>query len=442
MNILVIGGGAREHALVWKLRQSPRVESLFCLPGNAGIAQLCTTAAIAVDDLPAILAYAQSQRIDLVVVGPELPLTLGLVDLLQAEGIPAFGPSQAAARLEGSKGFMKDFCSRHAIPTAAYRRFDSQQRAAAHDFCDKLGGLAVIKADGLAAGKGVTVPTSALEAHQAIDDALLRGAFGAAGQAIVIEERLLGREYSFFALCDGKTARPFGAASDYKRLKDGDQGPNTGGMGAISVQLTATQTAEIMSQIILPTLEGMRSEGNPFVGILFAGLMLTDEGFKLIEYNVRLGDPETLVVMMQLRSDLAAILTATLAGELSQQTIAWRDQPVVTVVLAAGGYPAGPLTSGRLGNFAAIDNQEDRMVFHAGTKLVDGEVIASGGRVLAITARATTLTEARQQVYAAYGLLDYPPDFQMRTDIGIEKVDQPLSMQGSQDRLVLQNRNN
>ncbi|MCX8501993.1 MAG: phosphoribosylamine--glycine ligase [Alphaproteobacteria bacterium] len=418
MNILVIGGGAREHALVWKLRQSPLVESLFCLPGNAGIATLCPTEAIAVDDLPAILAFAKSQLIDLVVVGPELPLTLGLVDRFAAEGIAAFGPSQAAARLEGSKGFMKDFCARYGIPTAAYRRFNAQQRAAAHDFCDSLGGLAVVKADGLAAGKGVTVPTTTLEAHLAIDEALLHNRFGRAGQEIVIEERLVGREYSFFALCDGKTARPFGAASDYKRLKDGDQGPNTGGMGAVSVSLSSAQTAEIMDQIIRPSLDGMRAEGNPFVGILFAGLMLTDDGFKLIEYNVRLGDPETLVVMMQLRSDLAAILTATLHGELASQTIEWRDQPVVAVVLAAGGYPAGPLTSGRLGNLAAINNQEDRMVFHAGTRMADQEVMASGGRVLAITARAATLTEARQKVYAAYGLLDYPADFQMRTDIG------------------------
>ena len=419
MNVLVIGGGAREHALVWKLRQSPEVQTLFCLPGNAGIAQICQAEAIAVDNLPAIIAFAKSHNIDLVMVGPELPLTLGLVDALKAEGIAAFGPTQAAARLEGSKGFMKDFCSRHSIPTADYRRFTAAEITAAHDYCNGLGGMAVIKADGLAAGKGVTVPTSPQMAHQAIDDALLHGAFGAAGREIVIEEMLVGREYSFFALCDGLTALPFGVASDYKRLKDGNLGPNTGGMGAISVELSGAEVAEIMAQIIEPTLAGMQAEGMPFVGILFAGLMKTASGFKLIEYNVRFGDPETLVVMMQLQSDLLPLLLAAVKGQLAEQQVEWRGDSVVTVVLAAGGYPAGPLTSGVLANFSAVQSGEELMVFHAGTRLQDGQIVASGGRVLAITARGNSLAAARSRVYDAYDRISYPSDFQLRRDIAV-----------------------
>ncbi|MDI9409731.1 MAG: phosphoribosylamine--glycine ligase [Candidatus Pacebacteria bacterium] len=418
MNILVIGGGAREHALVWKLKQSPLVETLYCLPGNAGIAQICKTESIAVDNLPAIIVFAKSHQIDLVMVGPELPLTLGLVDALQEQGIAAFGPSKAAARLEGSKGFMKDFCARHRIPTASYRRFTAEQVTAAHDYCDSLGGIAVIKADGLAAGKGVTVPTSALQAHQAIDDALLHGAFGAAGREIVIEEMMVGREYSFFALCDGQTALPFGAASDYKRLREGNLGPNTGGMGAISVELSEAEVGQIMTQIINPTVAGMVAEAMPFVGILFAGLMKTATGFKLIEYNVRFGDPETLVVMMQLQSDLLPLLLAAVQGQLAGQQVEWRQESVVTVVLAAGGYPMGPLTTGVLGNFAAVPVSDDLMVFHAGTKLKDGQIMASGGRVLAVTARGDDLAAARLRVYEAYGKITYPADFLLRRDIG------------------------
>jgi phosphoribosylamine--glycine ligase len=415
MNVLLLGSGGREHALAWKLAASPLLTKLYAAPGNPGVAQEAECVALDVADHGAVAAFCGEKKIDLVVVGPEAPLVAGLADDLRAAGIRVFGPSKAAAQLEGSKGFTKDLCARYAIPTAAYRRFSDA--AAARAYVEAQGVPIVVKADGLAAGKGVTVATTVEEALAAVD-ACLAGP----GAELVIEECLFGEEVSFFCLCDGKTALPFGSAQDHKRVGDGDTGPNTGGMGAYSPAsiMTPDITARTMREIIEPTLKGMTEMGAPFVGVLFAGLMLTADGPKLIEYNTRFGDPECQVLMLRLKDDLLVLLNAAADGQLSHMSARWRDEAALTVVMAAKGYPGTPLrgTVIRGLDAAAAAGAE---IFHAGTALEDGRIVANGGRVLNVTATGRTVREAKDKAYAAIAKIDWPEGF-CRSDIGWQAV--------------------
>lgn len=418
MKILIVGSGGREHALGWKLKQSPLVSELIAAPGNPGLAELGRCVPIKADDATELAAFAMREQIDLVVIGPEAAAAAGLADRLAQVGVPCFGPTQAAAELESSKAFMKDFCKRHGIPTADYRVFDDAIHAKAY-----LGDREppfVIKADGLAAGKGVVIAETRREADAAIDEILFLRKFGTAGQRIVIEDFLPGEEASFFALCDGETAIPFGAAQDHKRAYDGDKGPNTGGMGAYSPAPIFTDQArdQTMERIILPTLRGMKAEGRPFVGVLFAGLMITPEGPKLIEFNVRFGDPECQTLMRRLKSDLAPVLLAAAKGDLAnRQPVEWDAQPAVTVVYAAQGYPDEPLTGSVIRGLAQANAVEDVVVFHAGTKLDDAGLLrAAGGRVLNVTATGPTLKDAVARAYTAVSVIDWPGGF-CRRDI-------------------------
>ncbi len=417
MRILVVGGGGREHALCWAIAASPLCEALYCAPGNAGIAAEAECVAISAEDVPGLVKFAQEKSIDFVVVGPEAPLVAGLVDALKTAGIKAFGPSAAAARLEGSKGFMKDFFARHSIPTAAYGRF--RDAAAAKAFIDQKGAPIVVKTDGLAAGKGVTVCQSISEAHAAVDAAMTGKAFGSAGDELVIEEFLAGEEVSFFALVDGTHAVPLVAAQDHKAVGDGDTGPNTGGMGAYSPTplVDAALQQKIMDDVIMPTVRGMAAEGSPFVGVLFAGLMITKDGPKTLEYNVRFGDPECEALMVRVKSDILPALIAAADGELAQFDLRWTDDAAVVVVMAAKGYPGsyqkGTVIRG-LDRAAAIPGVS---IFHAGTAKKGDDIVATGGRVLAITARGRTVTEAQQKAYQAVDQIDWPEGF-CRRDIG------------------------
>ncbi len=407
MNLLIIGGGGREHALCWKLRQSPKVDRLFCAPGNAGIATVAECVALD-HGHAAVVAFARANAIGLVVVGPEAPLVGGLVDALRAAGIRAFGPSAAAARLEGSKGFTKALCARANIPTAAFARFDSGDAARAYVAAHAL--PVVIKADGLAAGKGVVIATTAAESDAALD---------AMSGPVVIEAFLAGPEASLFVLCDGTDILSLGSAQDYKRVGDGDTGPNTGGMGAVSPApaLTPELEARALTEIVAPTVAAMAAMGTPFTGVLFAGLMLTPTGPQLIEYNVRFGDPECEALMVRLESDLLDLLIATCDGGLASVRPVWRNGASVTVVMAANGYPAAPATGSVI---AGIDAAEatGAIVFHAGTaRRDDGALIATGGRVLAVTATAATVGEACATAYAGVDAIDWPGGF-VRRDIG------------------------
>jgi len=418
MKILVVGSGGREHALGWKLRQSSLVSELISAPGNPGLAELGRTVAIKAEDAAELAAFAMRERVDLVVIGPEATAAAGLADRLAQVGVPCFGPSQAAAELESSKAFMKDFCGRHSVPTAGYQVFDDAIHAKAY-----LGDREppfVIKADGLAAGKGVVIAESRREADEAIDQILFWRKFGSAGQRIVIEDFLPGEEASFFALCDGETAVPLVAAQDHKRAYDGDKGPNTGGMGAYSPAPVFTDAVrdQTMEQIILPTLHGMKAEGRPFVGVLFAGLMITPDGPKLIEFNVRFGDPECQTLMRRMKSDFAPVLLAAAKGDLANTPpIEWDAQPAVTVVYAAQGYPDQPLTGSVIRGIAQANAVEDVVVFHAGTILDDAGLLrAAGGRVLNVTATGATLRDAVNKAYAAVNEIDWPGGF-CRRDI-------------------------
>ncbi|HYD87226.1 MAG TPA: phosphoribosylamine--glycine ligase [Vitreimonas sp.] len=418
MKILVVGSGGREHALGWKLAQSPLVSELISAPGNPGLAELGRTVPIKADAAGELASFAMREQVDLVVVGPEAAAAAGLADSLAKVGVPCFGPSQAAAELESSKAFMKDFCARHAIPTADYKVFDDAIRAKAY-----LGGREppfVIKADGLAAGKGVVIAETRRDADAAIDEILFLRKFGTAGQRIVIEDFLPGEEASFFALCDGDTAIPLVAAQDHKRAYDGDKGPNTGGMGAYSPAPIFTDAArdQTMERIILPTLRGMKEEGRPFVGVLFAGLMITADGPKLIEFNVRFGDPECQTLMRRLSSDLAPVLLAAAKGELAHApTLAWDERPAVAVVYAAQGYPDEPLTGSVIRGVGEANAIEDVVVFHAGTRQdEDGTLRAAGGRVLNVTATGADLQAAVAKAYTAVNQIDWPGGF-CRRDI-------------------------
>ena len=419
MKILIVGSGGREHALGWKLGQSPLVSEIISAPGNPGLAELGRTIPIKVEDIGELAAFALREQVGLVVIGPEAAAAAGLADSLAKVGVPCFGPSQAAAELEASKAFMKDFCGRHAIPTADYKVFDDAIRAKAY-----LGGREppfVIKADGLAGGKGVVLAETRRDADAAIDEILFLRKFGTAGQRIVIEDFLPGEEASFFALCDGETAAPLLAAQDHKRAYDGDKGPNTGGMGAYSPAPIFTDAMRdlTMERIIWPTLRGMKAEGRPFIGVLFAGLMISTDGPKLIEFNVRFGDPECQTLMRRLKSDFAPVLLAAAKGELANAPpLEWDSRPAVTVVYAAQGYPDYPLTGSVIRGLSEAGEIEGVEIFHAGTRLdQDGNLRAAGGRVLNITAIGDTLAQAVARAYAAVNLINWPGGF-CRRDIG------------------------
>jgi phosphoribosylamine--glycine ligase len=421
MNVLLIGSGGREHALAWALSASPLIGDLHCCPGNAGIADVARCSPLDALDHAAVIAFCRANRIDFVVIGPEAPLVSGLGDALSAAGIKHFGPSAAAARLEGSKGFTKDLCREAGIPTAAYERF--LDAAAARAYLATCPLPIVVKADGLAAGKGVVVATT-LEEAQAHVDACFAGALGAAGAEVVIEECMFGEEASFFALVDGVSCLPLATAQDHKRVGDGDVGPNTGGMGAYSPApiMTPAMVERTMAEIVRPTVATMAARGTPFKGVLFAGLMITAEGPKLIEYNVRFGDPECQVLMMRLKSDLLAALVATADGVLGRFDLRWHDDVALTVVMAARGYPGTPETGSEIRGLDRAAQVPGVEVFHAGTKRSDdGRMLANGGRVLAITARGKTVADAKARAYEAVDLIDWPGGF-CRRDIGWRAV--------------------
>jgi phosphoribosylamine---glycine ligase len=422
MRILVVGSGGREHALCWAIAASPLCSKLYCAPGNAGIAQEAECMAIADDDIDGLVDFAKRERIDFVVVGPEGPLVLGLVDRLGEAGIKAFGPSARAAALEGSKAFMKDLCAKHGIPTATYGRFTDA--AAAKAFIRERGAPIVVKADGLAAGKGVVIAATTAEAEAAVDAMLTGGQFGAAGTEVVVEEFLEGEEASFFALTDGAAVLPLASAQDHKRAHDGDSGPNTGGMGAYSPAPVVTETlaADVVSRIIEPTIRAMAAEGRPFKGVLYAGLMLTKEGPKLLEYNVRFGDPECQVLCVRLMSDLLPALIASAEGVLASFHLRWYDKAALTVVLAAKGYPEAYQKGTEIRGLEQAAALPDVTVFHAGTRRgEDGRILANGGRVLNVTAAGKTIAEAKTRAYEAVDRIDWPEGF-CRRDIGWRAV--------------------
>jgi len=416
MNILILGSGGREHALAWKIAASPLVGKLYCAPGNAGIAQEAECVALDIADHKAVIAFCKDKKIEFVVVGPEAPLCAGIADDLEAAGIKTFGPSKWAARLEGSKGFTKDLCKANNIPTAAYERFKGA--AAAKDYVRAKGAPIVVKNDGLAAGKGVVVAGTVEEAEAAID-MMFDGGLGEKAWEIVIEDCLVGEEASFFALCDGETAIPLASAQDHKRVFDGDKGPNTGGMGAYSPApvMTPEMNQRVMDEIILPTVRALKTIGAPYKGVLFAGLMITEDGPQLIEYNVRFGDPETQVLMLRLMSDFLPALIAARDGQLKHFDLRWYDDAALTVVMAANGYP-GPYEKGSVINgldkAAEVDGVE---IFHAGTKSDGTHILANGGRVLNVSARGKTVREAQERAYAAVDRIDWPQGF-CRRDIG------------------------
>jgi phosphoribosylamine--glycine ligase len=420
MKVLVVGSGGREHALAWAIAASPLVDRVYCAPGNAGIAEDAECVPIAATDAAGLIAFCQTAAIDFVVVGPEAPLVAGLVDTLEGAGIAAFGPSRAAAALEGSKGFMKDLCAREAIPTAAYRRF--REAAAAKAYIAEQGAPIVIKADGLAAGKGVTVATTLAEADTAVDAALGEGRFGVAGAEIIVEECLVGEEASFFALVDGTDALPLVAAQDHKRVGDGDTGPNTGGMGAYSPPPLITPALEgaVMERIVLPTVRAMQRDGRPFKGVLYAGLMLTEAGPKLLEYNVRFGDPECQVLMMRLMSDIVPALIATRDGILKEVDLRWYDEAALCVVMAAKGYPDDPQRGSEIRGLEAAAGEREIKIFHAATKRDGERLLADGGRVLGVTALGDDLAAARERAYRAVDNIDWPGGF-CRRDIGLRR---------------------
>src|SRR6266481_3771595 len=418
MRVLVVGSGGREHALAWAISASPLVDSLFCAPGNAGIAEEAACVAIAATDVKGQVWFCRRERIDFVVVGPEAPLVLGLVDALEAEGIPAFGPSAAAATLEASKAFTKDMCARAQIPTASYRRF--RDPAAAKAFIKGRGAPIVVKADGLAAGKGVVVAADLDTAYRAVDAALVERRFGSAGLEIVVEDFLAGEEASFFALVDGKNALPLATAQDYKRVGDGNTGPNTGGMGACSPAPCLMPALEgiVMERIILPAVAAMEREGRPFKGVLYAGLMLTEAGPILLQFNVRFGDPEAQVLIMRLMSDPLPALIAARDGVLKSVDLRWHAEHAVCVVMAAKGYPDAPERGSEIRGLDAAGSDPKVKIFHAATRRDGQRVLADGGRVLGVTALGADLTAARGRAYAAVDQIHWPEGF-CRRDIGL-----------------------
>ncbi len=413
MNVLLIGSGGREHALAWAISASPLLTRLYCTPGNPGIGEVAELVALDVTNHAAVIAFCQTQNIKFVVVGPEAPLVAGLVDDLKRAGIKAFGPSKFAAQLEGSKGFTKDICAKYNIPTAAYGRFKDLEKA--HAYLTQHGAPIVIKADGLAAGKGVTVAMTLPEAKAALAE-IFSGRFGEA--ECVIEEFLEGEEASFFLLSDGVHTLPLATAQDHKRVGDGDTGPNTGGMGAYSPApcMTDALCAEALEKIVTPTVRALAGMGHPYVGVLYAGLILTKDGPKLIEYNARFGDPETQVLMLRLRDDILTLMLATVDGTLDKISVRWRDDFALTVVMAAKGYPNDYVKGTEIKGLDQ-DFSEDLQVFHAGTAMSNGKLVANGGRVLNVSALGKTAAEAQQKAYAAVDKINWPEGF-CRRDIG------------------------
>lgn len=416
MKILIVGGGGREHALAWKIAQSPKVTKVYCAPGNEGISKLAECVPIAADDLDGLLNFALKNKIDLTVVGPEDPLVLGIVDLFQSHKLAIFGPSKQAAEIEGSKSFAKDLMEKYQIPTAKYGCFADPKLA--KSYIRDNGVPCVIKADGLAAGKGVLIATELEEAYEAVDQLMNEGLVGGAGSKIVVEEFLQGQEVSVMAFCDGKTVKPMVWAKDHKKAYDGDEGPNTGGMGAISPPPFYDEETDqlITKKILEPTIRAMAAEGRPFQGVLFAGLMLTETGPKVLEFNARFGDPETQAVLMRLENDLVDVIECILQGDLSRVQLTWKQEGAVCVVLVSQGYP-GKYETGL--EILGLENiQEDNLkVFHAGTALQAGKLVTAGGRVLGVTALAQDLPQAAERAYAAVEKIDYP-NKRYRKDIG------------------------
>jgi phosphoribosylamine---glycine ligase len=417
MKILVVGGGGREHALVWKIVQSPLVETVYCAPGNPGIAQLADCVHIAADDIDALLDFARAEQVDLTVVGPEVPLTMGIVDRFQAAGQEIFGPSQAAARIEGSKSFSKDLMAKYGIPTAEYRTFSDRDAAVA--YIRAQGTPIVVKANGLAAGKGVVVAMSEEQAVTAVDEIMVDAVFGEAGSSVVIEEFMAGEEASFFAFTDGRNILPLASSQDHKPVFDNDQGPNTGGMGAYSPAPVVTESlaAEIVETIVRPTVDGMAQEGSPYVGILYVGLMIAGGKARVVEFNARFGDPEAQPLLVRMKSDLVPVLQACARGDLSGSVLEWHDKAAVCVVMASGGYPASYQKGFEISGLDDVAAMQDLVVFHAGTSLKDGKVVNQGGRVLGVTGLGSTVAEAIERAYQGVAKISWD-GAHFRTDIG------------------------
>lgn len=425
MNILVIGSGGREHSLAWKIAQSDLVDELFVAPGNGGMTDIATCVNLNSNNHDEVISFCREKNIEFVVIGPEAPLVNGLSDRLISENIKTFGPSADAAILEGSKGFTKDLCAKYNIPTAAYGRFDTAD--AAKSFVAEKGAPIVVKADGLAAGKGVIIAETVDEANAAIDD-IFGGQFGDAGAELVVEEFLSGEEASFFVLTDGENILPFGTAQDHKRVGEGDVGLNTGGMGAYSPApiMDATITQRTIDEIIMPTVKGMAAEGRPFKGVLFAGLMITDKGPELIEYNVRFGDPECQCLMMRLTSDIVPLLMACAEGTLDQMSADWAEEVSLNVVMAAKGYPGSYEKNTEIKSLDKAGSADNIMIFHAGTKKDGDNILATGGRVLNVTAMASNVTNAKNDAYNALDQIDWPQGF-CRRDIGWRAIERENS---------------
>jgi phosphoribosylamine--glycine ligase len=417
MDILVVGGGGREHALVWKIAQSPLVNKIYCAPGNPGIAELAEVVPIGVDEIDALYAFAREKSIDLTVVGPELPLTLGIADKFRAGGLDLFGPDKAAAQLEGSKGFAKDLMRKYSIPTAAYASFTERDKAVA--YIKEQGAPIVVKADGLAAGKGVILAQTVDEAIHAVDEILVEGRFKDAGEAVVIEEFLYGEEASFFAFTDGKNILPLASSQDHKQIFDGDQGPNTGGMGAYSPAPVVTDALykRIVAEVVQPTIDGMAAEGTPYQGILFVGLMINGDDFKVLEFNARFGDPEAQPLLCRMKSDVVPVLRDCARGELNVSTLEWYERAAVCVVLAAAGYPGSYPKGDVISGIDAANAIDGVQVFHAGTAVQNGKIVTAGGRVLGVTGWADTIAAAIDKAYAGVEKISWN-GMQMRRDIG------------------------
>lgn len=434
MKVLLVGSGGREHALAWGISHSKHCDELFCAPGNAGIEDCATLVDIKAEDVDALTDFAVQNKIDLVVVGPEAPLVLGLADKIKAAGIDVFGPSAAAAQLEGSKAFMKDLCAKYDIPTAAYGRFTDIESARV--FIEKMGAPIVVKADGLAAGKGVIICESTDEAVKAADDMLNDGAFGDAGAEIVVEEFMDGEEMSYFALADGETILPLTSAQDHKRAFDGDEGPNTGGMGAYSPANLITPELEekIIHKIIRPTVDAMKAEGCPFAGVLYAGLMIVKGEPKLIEYNARFGDPECQVIVPRLQGDWLQVLQAGAQGRLDviKGQVTWSANPALCVVMAANGYPGSYEKNTVIGGLENTPETDEFKVFHAGTAKNDnGDIVSVGGRVLGVTASGASVKQARDRAYDAIDKIDWPDGF-CRRDIAWRAIKMEEDAEGGQ----------
>jgi phosphoribosylamine--glycine ligase len=421
MRILVVGGGGREHALCWAISASPLCTKLYCAPGNAGIEEVAECVEVGAEDIPGQVALAQRERIDFVVIGPDAPLVAGMADAFAAAGIKVFGPSKKAAQLEGSKGFTKELCKRHGIPTAAYERFTDL--VAAEAYIRRQGAPIVVKADGLAAGKGVIVAATVEQAIAAARDMLEGNRFGVSGSSIVVEEFMEGEEASLFALSDGEHVLPLAGAQDHKRAFDGDEGPNTGGMGAYSPApiLDSAMSERAMREIVLPTVKAMKDRGTPFKGVLYAGLMIGKSGPRLVEYNCRFGDPETQVLMMRLKSDIVPALIACAEGGLRHFDLRWSDETALTVILATRGYPESYPRGSEIRGLDAAAKVPGVQIFHAGTRRNGNRIVANGGRVLNVTAMARTVQEARERAYRAVDLIDWPEGF-CRRDIAWRAV--------------------